>query len=324
VKRLTLGGRRVRVPLFAPTASDDERLWPWKRDVYPEAVLISYDVIGKKPERMSRPLSETLEFKGLTILDSGGYGASTETSAAAVLRLQRKVRADVGITLDRVALTTDSPARQRLAVAQTVRNARAVRRYDGKMALEAVVQGATPRQLSGCSRDLGALGFDVYGVPVSMQSKYRRYRAAIERVAYATSGLPPNRPVHALGCGSRTLMAVLSAVGVQLFDSRSYYQRALYGENVRSVTMCALGKPLGKKECAGCLKQLPPGRTPAARADRNLNEIHKEITRTRCALEHSAIDEYLRRRLGKSVYRELSPAIDGFAAVRSRAARAAP
>jgi queuine/archaeosine tRNA-ribosyltransferase len=319
MKRLALGGQRVGVPLFAATASDDERLWPWKRGISPDAVLISYDVLKKRSERLSRPLSETLDFKGLTILDSGGYGASTETSAAAVLRLQRAVTANVGITLDRVALTTDAPRTQRIAVAQTVRNARAARRYHGQMALEAVVQGATPKQLADCSRQLGKLDFEVYGVPVSMQSKYRRYRAAVERVAYATSGLPRKAPIHALGCGSRTLMAILSAVGVKLFDSRSYYQRALYGENIRSVTMCALGKPLGKKECATCLKQHPPGRTPAARADHNLHEIQKEICRIRCALENSATDEYLQRRLSKSLLHDLASTIEQFAAIRSRA-----
>jgi hypothetical protein len=192
-------------------------------------------------------------------------------------------------------------------VNETVRNARQIRRdHRGTMALEAVVQGATPQQLAECGRRLGALRFDVYGVPLSAQSRYRRYASAVERVMHVLATLPAHATIHALGCGSRTLIAILASIGVTIFDSRSYYERAIYGENIEAVTMCALGKPRAKPSCGACLDRRRPGRTLEARVDYNLNETLKEIIRVRCALEESMMESYLQRRLGKKLFGEIS------------------
>lgn len=311
MKRVLLGGLRVRVPFFAATASDDQRLWPWARGLRPDAVLFSYDMLRRRRRRASQRLTRTLGFRGLAIVDSGGYGRSTETDPTAVYRLQRTVGANLGIALDVGAAYRDPARLQWASVRRTIQHARAMRpRLRGTMALEAVVQGATPGQLASCSRALGALRYDVYGVPLSQQSKYRRYGAAVKRVAYAMSGLPPNATVHALGCGSRTLMAILSAVRVSIFDSTNYYTQALRGESLKSITMCALGTPQGKPECRLCLEERPRARTLEERADRNLHEIQKEMTRIRCAIEESQLNEYLARRLSKKVFREVAQAIE--------------
>jgi tRNA-guanine family transglycosylase len=310
MKFASINHRRVRVPFFAATAADDERLWPWRRNTQPDAVLISYDVLRLDKERLKRSLAKTLSFRGFTIVDSGGYGTSRETNPLAVYELQKEVKCQLGVLLDKVALTTDPPRVQRAAIDQTIRNARKVRRRSrGAIALEAAVQGASPRQLAACARQLSALKFDVYGVPVSMQSKYRRYRAALERVATVKSALPPDSTIHALGCGSRTLIAILSALGVRIFDSRSYYQRALYGENLESVTMCSLTRPKKTPECTACLERRPPGRNLQERVDRNLHEMQKEILRVRCALGESEMEQYLRRRLSKKLFAEVLPVI---------------
>jgi queuine/archaeosine tRNA-ribosyltransferase len=105
-------------------------------------------------------------------------------------------------------------------------------------------------------------------------------------------------------------MGVLTAMGVTIFDSASYYLRATYGENIKSVTMCALGKPRGKTACKSCLEERPPGRTLVARTDRNLHEVLKEITRIRCALEESQMDEYLKRRLTKKAFGQVAAAVE--------------
>ena len=53
-----------------------------------------------------------------------------------------------------------------------------------------------------------------------------------------------------------------------------------------------------------------PGRTLEARTDFNLNEIHKEIIRVRCAMEEKMMDSYLERRLGKRLFGQISAVID--------------
>lgn len=296
--RMIVGGRRIDTPFFAATVADDERLWSWRRKVGVQALLISYDVLRLDPLRAGQTLPKTLQSKVPVIVDSGGYGLSVETSAAAVYKLQTSVDADVGVTLDYVALSTQTVREQQLAIDRTVRNAAIISRmHRGRMALEGVIQGATPEQLAACARRLARLQLDVYGVPVSNQSKYRRYGAALERIAYGASALPASARIHALGCGSRTLMAILAAVGVRVFDSQSYYKRALYGENIDGITMCVFGKPRGISACDACMLRRRPGRTLEGRTDYNLFEINKEIFRIRCALRESVMTEYLRRRL---------------------------
>jgi queuine/archaeosine tRNA-ribosyltransferase len=305
--------------VFAATAADDERLWSWRRGVRPDAVLISYDVLRLGPGRLSAPVRTTLGFGGFVIVDSGGYGTNSEQRPTAVYAAQRAVGADLGVALDRVALSTESSRLQWRAVNDTVRNAQAIRRrHRGRMALEAVIQGATPAQLEACGERLARLRFQAYGVPVSMQSKYRRYAAAVERVLHATAHLPPTAVVHALGCGSRTLIAILSAFGVTIFDSRSFYQRAIYGENIEGITMCALGTPKGKPACGACLQRTKPGRTLQGRVDHNLQETLKETIRVRCALEESALEGYLRRRLGKKLFAEIALVVERLAPLARR------
>jgi queuine/archaeosine tRNA-ribosyltransferase len=314
VKYLTLGGRRMRTPFFAATVSEDPRLWPWRRGLQPDALLVSYDVLGREPGGWTAPVARTLDFERCVIVDSGAYGASSETRPTAIDDVQQAVGANVGVVLDKVALSSDPRRRQWEAVRRTIRNAMQIRRrHHRTMSLEAVVQGATPDQLHRCARALAALGFAAYGVPVSMQSKRRNYAAAVERVASAAAGLPSNAAIHALGCGSRTLMAVLSYIGVTSFDSRSYYQRAAYGENFTSVTMCAAGEPRNNPGCDACRSRRPPGRTLETRTDHNLDEVLKEIQRIRCALQVSRMESYLQRRLSKRLFSELSLLIERLA-----------
>jgi tRNA-guanine family transglycosylase len=291
---------RPAAPIFAATVADDERLWPWTRGIHVDALLISYDILKLDARRLAQPLSKTLNSRVFTIVDSGGYGVSTETSATAVYKTQRAVGARLGIMLDRVVLSSQSPRTQKKAMDWTVRNAQLIKRkHRGTMELEGVIQGASPKQLAECGKRLATLQLDAYGVPLSAQSKYRRYSAALERIAHASSSLPPHARIHAMGCGSRTLMAILAAAGVTLFDSRSYYQRALYGENIESITMCALKRSTGSKECKTCMEKRSPGKTLQARTDYNLFEIGKEMSRIRCALRADAMDDYLQRRLKK-------------------------
>ena len=311
MRHFLLGGKRVKAPFFAATVGSNRRFWSWTRGVKPEALLVSYDVLGGKRANAKEPLTKTLEFDGLVIVDSGGYGISTETDPLAVYRLQRAIGANVGVVLDELPSAADSSRGQWASVRQTLANAQLIhRRHRGKMALEAVVQGVTAAQRVRCGADLVALGFHVYGVPVSAQARYRHYVPAVERFTESVGSAPPNAHLHALGCGSRTLIAILSALGATVFDSRSYYQRAMYGENLDSVTMCAVGKPRGKPECADCLKRNQKGRTLESRTDYNLKEISKEILRVRCALEESVMPTYLERRLGKQLFKRIEPWLD--------------
>src|SRR5258708_37112242 len=122
MKSVSLGGRRVGVPFFAATVSADDRLWPWKRDIHPDALLISYDVLLAGSRWAPIPVNQSLGFGGLIIVDSGGYGRSTETDAGAVYQLQRKVRANVGVILDKAPSASDSRKVQQITLQTTLRN----------------------------------------------------------------------------------------------------------------------------------------------------------------------------------------------------------
>lgn len=299
MRRLRLGAWAAEAPVFAATVPADRRLWSWTRGVVPGSLLVSYDVLRANPALLEGGLHRALHFRGPVIVDSGGFGAAIETDPLRVYRLQRSAGADLGIVLDRVAPPGAPPAWQRAGVRTTIANARrVVRANHHRLALEIVVQGGTPRQLEECGRAVGAFRTPFYGIPLSAEAKRRRYEAALARVLHARRHLPRASALHGLGCGSRTLTAILAWAGVRVFDSRAYYQRAIYGENIASVSMCALGRPRHKPACEACLARARPGRTLEGRTDHNLREMLRELTRIRCAMAEGAMEDYLARRVG--------------------------
>ncbi len=150
----------------------------------------------------------------------------------------------------------------------------------------------------------------VFGVPVSRFSKNRQYLRAAERVLEVRDVLPRGSVMHAMGAGSRTTIAILAALGAELFDSTSWFTLATRGETLKPVTHCVLGKPTGKPACALCQSKPRVPTSTRGKAAYNLIEVQKEVVRTRCALEEGCSKEYLDVRVPAPTMKRLRQVTD--------------
>jgi tRNA-guanine family transglycosylase len=308
---LTLGASRLRLPQFAPTVFLDKSTWFWQRDLDADIVLISYDVLAVRPALLRDPVRKTLGFTGKVIVDSGGFGRTSSATARQLHDAQQRLRADIGIVLDEVPLPTMSRRRQEQVLHTNLRDSRTIARLPrGRLQLEAVVHGVTRLQQQTAARELAATGIRIFGVPMSRYSKHRQYAQGVDRFLAAREALPRSAVLHALGCGSRTLMGLLTYFGADLFDSSGYFRTASYVKRLDSITMCVLGKPAGKTECDLCQTKQRVVVTHSQYVRNNLLETLKEATRLRCACEHDVLDEYLRERLKQTALRTLQARAD--------------
>lgn len=306
---VTIGGHRLTLPAFAPTVFLDERSWFWTYGFSPDVLLVSCDVLAKRPSLARDRISKGLKFPGLVIVDSGGFGQNATLDPAVIAAMQRTVGADIAVALDRVAASWFSNAKQWNMVRTTVANAAVAMRLHkrGSIRTEGVIQGATPDQRKWCATELRKAGVKQFGIPVSNFSKYRQYDESVRRVLEVKSLLPRTAIIHGMGAGSRTTMAVLAYLGVEIFDSSSWFTRAWRGERFTPVNSCVFDKPRGKPQCTFCPAR--PGRVRSAkdRVSHNLREDLKEIMRIRCAQEEKLMPSYLERRLKPAVMKKLAP-----------------
>jgi queuine/archaeosine tRNA-ribosyltransferase len=304
--QLQLGRSRLRLPQFAPTVFLDQSTWFWQQGLSADVMLVSYDVLARRPSLLQEPLRKTLGYAGRVIVDSGGFGRGSGVTARRLYDVQRRIKADLAVILDEVPLLSMSRREQERVVAVNVRDARSIARgHRSSMQLEGVIHGVTPFQQQNTARALAASGIRVFGVPMSGYSKHRQYAQAVDRFLVARRALPREAVIHALGCGSRTLMGLLTYFGADLFDSSGYFRTASYGKKLSPITMCVLGKPVGKTDCTLCLSKQSVVRTTKDRVRHNLLETLKEAARLRCACEHRVLDEYLRERLKTTALRTL-------------------
>ena len=204
-----------------------------------------------------------------------------------------------------------SKQRQEQVLDANLRDSRTIARLPrGRMQLEVVIHGTTRLQQQTAARELAATGIRIFGVPMSRYSQYRQYAQGVDRFLTARQALPRSAVIHALGCGSRTLMGLLTYFGADLFDSSGYFRTATYGKRLDPITMCVLGKPAGKTECDLCQTKQRVVKTLSQYVRNNLLETLKEATRLRCACEHRVLDEYLRERLKKTALRTLQARAD--------------
>jgi Queuine tRNA-ribosyltransferase len=306
-RHIKIGAKTVTLPIFAATTFLDQASWFWTYGVNCEALLMSYDVLGKDPALLTAPLANSLDFDGLILIDSGAYGQPANVTADVLYATQRRLRADIAIALDRPVSEDDNARTQWRKVRETVDNATLLKTYQrAEFRREAPVQGDTTRQRRWCAEQLASLHFRVIGVPVGAFSQAREYNEAAQRLVEIRARIPANTIIHAMGCGSRTTMAILASLGAEIFDSSNWFKRAVvYGETFPPVTTCQFGAPLGKPECAFCQTRQRKPVSAQAKAKFNLIEVLKELTRIRCAQDEDAMPQYLEHRIPKTTLTRL-------------------
>lgn len=137
---------------------------------------------------------------------------------------------------------------------------------------------------------------------MSRNSKYKQYQQGIERFLFIKKHFSETTIFHALGCGSRTMIAMLSSLSVRFFDSSAYYKAAFFGEAVEPITFCSIGKPNSKPKCKQCLIKQRTPHSDQTRINYNLRETFKEVQRCKCALAEKKMKDYLQLRLKPKHY----------------------
>ena len=125
-RQVAIAGHVVTLPLFAPTIFANSRTWFWKNGFDQEALLVSYDVLAQRPEWLASPLSDSLGFGGLVILDSGGFGDSPLIDSLSLAQVHRATKPHVGVSLDEIASEDHSSRQQWRKVRSTVANSQAL------------------------------------------------------------------------------------------------------------------------------------------------------------------------------------------------------
>ncbi|MEZ5045677.1 MAG: tRNA-guanine transglycosylase [Chitinophagaceae bacterium] len=294
--------------IFFPSISMDKKTWVWKNKIDTDGLLVSYDVLfsNKKIFESKKPLGARLGYKNYIIIDSGAFGHSQETNPLVVYQMQKKAQADIAILLDKIPPKNADQKKIDEAITITLNNAKMIQQINNnELNLMAVIQGNTIATQSKCAKAYTKMGYKIIGIPMSTLSKYRRYTQGIEKVLNIKKLFPSHTIFHALGCGSRTMIAILSVMGVTFFDSSAYYKAAMYGEAIKPISMCSIGKAGSKPECKYCLKKQRVPKSYAAKVNYNVREILKEIQRSRCAKEMNVGKEYLEMRLKKNLFKKI-------------------
>jgi len=299
---------KINKPTFFPSISTDKNTWFWKDNIKADGLLISYDVLLNDPDfsGTTRNVKQVLGFDGFVIIDSGAFGLSEEDDPEVVFTTQKRLNPDIAILLDKIPSKDATESQQKKDIDITIKNAALIsKQNNNKWLLMAVVQGNSEPLLNYCAQKLSNLKFRVIGIPLSQYSKYRQYESAILKVKNVKKHFDNKTIFHGLGCGSRSLIAILSHLGIRLFDSSAFYKAALHDEAVEPVTFCSINKPNSKKECKACLMTQRKPQSFKANVQHNLREILKEIQRCRCALQENRMKDYLLVRLEKASLKKI-------------------
>jgi queuine/archaeosine tRNA-ribosyltransferase len=285
----------ITKPTFFPSISNDKTSWFWKNNIQTEGLLISYDVLIKNKafQDTKKTIKQLLGFNGFVIIDSGAFGEIKEQNPMTVYEKQKKLKPDIAILLDRITSSKDTKKTQRECIDITLKNANLIsKKNKGEMILMAVVQGNNDEMITFCAKQLKNK-FKVIGIPLSNFSKYKNYEMAIKKYLLIKKYFNKETIYHGLGCGSRTLIAILSFLGMRFFDSSSFYKTATYKEIIKGESFCSVKRPYSKKKCRQCLLKQRKPKSFQSIVNYNLREILKEIQRCRCALEKKQMKEYL-------------------------------
>lgn len=316
---LKVKGLSIETPAYLPVIHPVNQLIP-PRDIYSmgfKAVITNSYIIYKSygDDAVKKGLREILGYEGLIMTDSGGYQVleygRIDVDPLEIAEYQARIGSDIAVILDKptgigvkrgvaeetVLLTLDS-ARKSLCV---------VEKQKGRQLWVLPVQGGDHLDLVEFSaRESSKLPYDIYaiGSPVEIMNNYE-YSKLANIIIRAKNNLPPEKPVHLFGAGHPLTIALIVALGVDLFDSASYI---LFAKQEKYMTYCGVRDLNGLDElpcnCPVCnrlsptgFKDLPRDEKIAELAKHNLYVLKNEVEATRQAVKEGRLWEYLMQKL---------------------------
>jgi len=315
----TRDGKSAETPLFFPVINPITQDIPanWmKENLGAKAVITNAYIISKrlKEQALSRGVHGVLNFDGIIMTDSGGYQileyGDVEASPEEIANFQEDIGSDIAVPLD---IPTGMSRREKAeeTVEKTLRNLRVtlgvLKERGSRRALWiAPIQGGIYLDLlQRCAEEELQMNFDLFalGSPTPLMEGYQ-FSKLFKMIFAVKSVIGFGKPLHLFGAGHPMLFPFIVALGVDMFDSASYY---LYAKDDRYITEAGTMKidkldylpcycPVCSKITARELRELDKAERVKLLAMHNLYICYREMNRIKQAIRDGRLMELLEMR----------------------------
>lgn len=321
----TKGGRRVETPAFLPVINPVFQDIPasWMRENLGAEIVITNAYIlyrRMREEATRRGVHGVLGFDGAIMTDSGGYQileyGGVEATPEEVAAFEEEIGTDIAVPLD-VPTGIGDRRHAEETVERTIRNLEATlealeERGVTRALWVGTVQGGVHLDLlKRCAEKVREMGFDLYalGSPTPLMERYQ-FDKLFRMIAACRSIVEPGKPLHLFGAGHPMIFPFVVALGVDMFDSASYY---LYAKDDRYITESGTLRlermdylpcvcPVCSRMDLGELKSLPKRERTEMIAKHNLYVCFREIAEIKQAIKDGRLMELMEIRARSHPY----------------------
>jgi len=192
-------------------------------------------------EALSKGIHKVLDYDGIVVTDSGAYQileyGNIEVQPDEIALFQEAISTDIAVILDVPTGWVTNRARAEWTVNETIRRAdltlKTITRSD--ILWEGPIQGGTFLDLVAKSaKEMSQRPFAIcsLGSPTPIMERYM-FDRLVDMIMTAKMNIPPSKPLHLFGAGHPFMLALVTALGCDLFDSASY---AIFAEQGRYLT----------------------------------------------------------------------------------------
>ena len=248
IGRLKVKGKQAETPLFLPVINPVTQSisakW-MKENLGAEAVITNAYIIFKRlrERALEEGVHGILDFDGVIMTDSGGYQVleygDVEATPEEIALFEEEIGTDIAVPLD-IPTGICGKKKAEESVKKTLKNIEItlniLKEKGVRRALWAApIQGGTYLDLlQRCAEIEKEMDFDLYalGSPTPLMEGYR-FEKLFEMIYVVRVVVGFGRPLHLFGAGHPMVFPFIVALGVDMFDSASYY---LYAKDERYIT----------------------------------------------------------------------------------------
>lgn len=323
----TRNGKKIETPVFLPVINPvtQDISAGWMRENLKANIVITNAYILYKrlrEEALENTVHGILGFDGVVMTDSGGYQmleyGGIEATPEEIALFEEDIKTDIAVPLD-VPTGLGDRKRAEESVEKTLSNLETTlkileTRKDRNCIWTGTIQGGIHLDLvSNCAEKLRRMGFDMYalGSPTPLMEGYR-FSKLFQMIITAKKSIEYGKPLHLFGAGHPMIFSFVIALGVDMFDSASYY---LYARDERYITETGTMKldkmnylpcscPICSKTSVEELRELSTKDRVDTVAKHNLYVCFKEIQEIKQAIRDGRLFELLeiRARSHPSLY----------------------
>lgn len=323
----TKNGKKIETPVFLPVINpitqDISARW-MKENLKANIVITNAYILYKRlrDEAMKNTVHAILGFDGVVMTDSGGYQmleyGVVDVTPEEIALFEEDIKTDVAVPLD-VPTGLGDRRRAEESVEKTLSNLEVTlkileNRKDRNCLWVGTIQGGVHLDLiSYCAEKLRRMNFDMYalGSPTPLMEGYR-FNKLFQMIIAAKTSIEYGKPLHLFGAGHPIIFSFIVALGVDMFDSASYYLFAKDGRYITETGTMRLDKmdylPCSCPICSNTsieeLRELPMKDRVDTVAKHNLYICFKEILEIKQAIRDGRLFELLevRARSHPSLY----------------------